>query len=71
MSWLKCFLITFINLCELICRFIQRENFVTNLKFFNTIRCLDVRNSWKVFVCGAFNKFPDFFVQAFKIVVDS
>ena len=22
-------------------------------------------------VCGAFNKFPDFFVQAFKIVVDS
>ena len=24
-----------------------------------------------MFVCGAFNKFPDFFVQAFKIVVDS
>ena len=23
-----------------------------------------------VCVCGAFNKFPDFFVQAFKIVVD-
>ena len=23
------------------------------------------------FVCGALNKFPDFFVQAFKIVVDS
>ena len=22
-------------------------------------------------LCGAFNKFPDFFVQAFKIVVDS
>ena len=22
-------------------------------------------------VCGAFNKFPDLFVQAFKIVVDS
>ena len=22
-------------------------------------------------VCGAFNKFPDFFVQAFKIVIDS
>ena len=22
-------------------------------------------------ICGAFNKFPDFFVQAFKIVVDS
>ena len=22
-------------------------------------------------VCGSFNKFPDFFVQAFKIVVDS
>ena len=24
-----------------------------------------------VYVCGAFNRFPDFFVQAFKIVVDS
>ena len=24
-----------------------------------------------VCVCGEFNKFPDFFVQAFKIVVDS
>ena len=23
------------------------------------------------YICGAFNKFPDFFVQAFKIVVDS
>ena len=23
------------------------------------------------YLCGAFNKFPDFFVQAFKIVVDS
>ena len=22
-------------------------------------------------ICGAFNKFPDFFVQVFKIVVDS
>ena len=26
---------------------------------------------WKVYECGAFNKFPDFFVQAFKIVGDS
>ena len=25
----------------------------------------------KAHICGAFNKFPDFFVQAFKIVVDS
>ena len=25
----------------------------------------------KIYICGAFNKFPDFFVQAFKIVVDS
>ena len=24
-----------------------------------------------VYICGAFNKFPDFFVQAFKIVIDS
>ena len=24
-----------------------------------------------VCVCGAFNKFPDFFVQAFKIIIDS
>ena len=24
-----------------------------------------------IYICGAFNKFPDFFVQAFKIVVDS
>ena len=24
-----------------------------------------------VCVCGVFNSFPDFFVQAFKIVVDS
>ena len=24
-----------------------------------------------MYVCGVFNKFPDFFVQAFKIVVDS
>ena len=24
-----------------------------------------------VYIRGAFNKFPDFFVQAFKIVVDS
>ena len=24
-----------------------------------------------IYVRGAFNKFPDFFVQAFKIVVDS
>ena len=27
---------------------------------------------WAIYeVCGAFNKFPDFFVQEFKIVVDS
>ena len=24
-----------------------------------------------LYICGAFNKFPDFFVQAFKIVVYS
>ena len=24
-----------------------------------------------VCVCGEFNKFPDFFIQAYKIVVDS
>ena len=24
-----------------------------------------------IYIRGAFNKFPDFFVQAFKIVVDS
>ena len=24
-----------------------------------------------IYLCGAFNKFPDFFVQAFKIGVDS
>ena len=23
------------------------------------------------YICSAFNKFPDFFVQAFKIVIDS
>ena len=23
------------------------------------------------YICGVFNKFPDFFVQAFKIFVDS
>ena len=30
------------------------------MKFFN-----------QKYLCGAFDKFPDFFVQAFKIVVDS
>ena len=30
------------------------------------------QNNYTLFIiCGAFNKFPDFFVQAFKIVVDS
>ena len=24
-----------------------------------------------IYICGVFNTFPDFFVQAFKIVVDS
>ena len=24
-----------------------------------------------IYICGAFNKLPNFFVQAFKIVVDS
>ena len=24
-----------------------------------------------IYICSSFNKFPDFFVQAFKIVVDS
>ena len=24
-----------------------------------------------IYICGAFNKFPDFVVQAFRIVVDS
>ena len=28
-------------------------------------------NNQRKLICGAFNKFPDFFVQAFKIVVDS
>ena len=27
--------------------------------------------SLSLYICGAFNKFPDFFVQAFKIVVDT
>ena len=30
-----------------------------------------VSKSFIYWICGAFNKFPDFFVQAFKIVVDS
>ena len=30
-----------------------------------------VRISISVYVLGAFNKFPDFFAQTFKIVVDS
>ena len=29
------------------------------------------RITFHIYICGAFNKFPDFFVQAFKIVVDS
>ncbi len=32
---------------------------------------VDAKNSQKSNIRGAFNKFPDFFVQAFKIVVDS
>ena len=32
--------------------------------------CVCDENKWK-YIRGAFNKFPDFFVQAFKIVVDS
>ena len=24
-----------------------------------------------IIICGVFNKFPDFFVQAFRIVIDS
>ena len=27
--------------------------------------------TWNIYVCSAFNKFPDFFVQGFKIAVDS
>ena len=30
-----------------------------------------MKKKWYRNVCGAFNKFPDFFVQAFKMVVDS
>ena len=32
---------------------------------------MDKKYIYKPHICGAFNKFPDFFVQAFKIVVDS
>ena len=31
----------------------------------------NVYDKGSVAICGAFSKFPDFFVQAFKIVVDS
>ena len=30
-----------------------------------------LKNYLHSYICGAFNKFPDFFVQAFKIVIDS
>ena len=29
------------------------------------------RDDDDIYICGAFNKFPDFFVQAFKIVENS
>ena len=33
--------------------------------------CCFTQTYIRAYICGAFNKFPDFFVQAFKIVVDS
>ena len=33
--------------------------------------CLEKCHKHMEFIQGAFNKFPDYFVQAFKIVVDS
>ena len=35
------------------------------------IRKILINNTKKTYIHGAFNKFPDFFVQAFKVVVDS
>ena len=32
---------------------------------------LMIKNKYTIYIRGAINKFPDFFVQAFKIVVDS
>ena len=35
------------------------------------LKMLSTNYSFKNHIWGAFNKFPDFFVQAFKIVIDS
>ena len=32
---------------------------------------MDIHIYTNTYIRGAFNKFPDFFVQAFKIIVDS
>ena len=45
---------------------------MNQLNFKSSWKKTEVINFWTgLWICGAFNKFPDFFVQAFKIVVDS
>ena len=46
---------------------IEIFNHFLYLKQFNSLQTNDSSNELR----GAFNKFPDFFVQAFTIVVDS
>ena len=64
-------------------RMIKLRTFVQWLRhfflnfFYQTLNCStwESFNNWSsniyIYICCAFNKFPDFFVQAFKIVVDS
>ena len=58
----------------------RKENMTEKMKKNNIIRFEQTNNlppmhmkilQTKSKLCGAFNKSPDFFVQAFKIVVDS
>ena len=48
------------------------DTFFTHLVYQYTYILIDTIDGIYIFIlCGAFNKFPEFFVQAFKIVIDS
>ena len=50
----------------------SKEKIISNVLFWTLAHwCTSVGQPVKTYISGAFNKFSDFFVQAFKIVVDS
>ena len=53
------------------CRFVLRSILRRGILLLIRMDVLLEALSALLFICGTFNKFPDFFVQTFKMVIDS